>query len=476
MVEIAPSYEELVARARGLVPTLRERGARTETLRRLPDETIADLAESGLFAAYRPSRYGGAEVPFRGFIELGAALAAGCGSTSWVYNNIVSHNWMLGYWPEAAQDEIWGGHHDALIGSGLVMAEGAVRTVEGGWRLTGRWPFSSGIDPVTWVMLGGRVAAAPGAAPEPHLFLVPRSHYRIIDTWYVMGLAGTGSKDVACDDVFVPAHRGLPVASGGGGPHPGSAVNPGPLFRLPWYAVFSFVNAGTPLGIAQGAVRDFAAASRSRIASHSGKALIDLATVQLRLAEAATLVDAAETVMLKDCDEAMAIAESRPRARAHRPGALAARRRLCGAARGARRRSRVRRRRRRRHPRQPPAAARAARRACGQWTYRGELGFERRDLRPGRARPGAGIPALGSAGGTDHAGHAGHEAELDRVRRCAQLANAGGHADDASLEAVPLWVGAAQPPSGIVHVGEGAHSQARRGQGLDDVNRQPAEI
>jgi 3-hydroxy-9,10-secoandrosta-1,3,5(10)-triene-9,17-dione monooxygenase len=323
-------YDEMIARARALVPVLVERARHCEELRRIPDETVADLQAQGLFAAFRPARYGGAEIPFRGFIELGAILASGCASTSWVYNNLVSHNWLLGYWPLAAQDEVWCPDPDALIGSGLVMAAGEVRAVEGGWRLTGRWPFSSGVDPSTWLMLGGRVPRAPGAEPEQHLFLVPRADYRVIDTWHAMGLAGTGSKDVVADDIFVPAHRGLPFATSQGGPHPGSVANPGPLYRLTWYPVFSFVTSGTSLGIAQGAVRDFAAAIRSRAATYSGRALAELVTLQMRLAEAATLVDAAETVMLKDCDEAWAIAEASrlpdmtDRARWRRDGAYGA--------------------------------------------------------------------------------------------------------------------------------------------------------
>jgi 3-hydroxy-9,10-secoandrosta-1,3,5(10)-triene-9,17-dione monooxygenase len=326
----APSYDEMVTRARALVPTLRDRARHAETLRRIPDETVADLRDAGLWAAFRPKRFVGAEIPARGYIELGAILASGCASTSWVYNNIVSHNWMLGYWPPAAQDDVWGADPEALIGSGLVMAEGEVRAVEGGWRIKGRWPFSSGVDPVQWLMLGGRVPTREGGTPEPHLFLVPLVDYRVVDTWHAMGLAATGSKDVTVADAFVPAHRGVPVAVGNGGPHPGSTVNPGPLYRIAWYSVFSFVNAGTPLGIAEGAVRDFAEATRARAATYSGKALAELATLQMRLAEAATLVDAATTVALKDCDEAMAMAERGDvaplidRARWRRDGAYAA--------------------------------------------------------------------------------------------------------------------------------------------------------
>ena len=325
-MKAAPSYDTLLAEARALVPRLVARAAETERLRRLPEATVADLAAAGLWAAYRPARYGGAEIPIRGVVELGALLGSGCASTSWVFNNLVAHSWMVGYWPEAAQDEIWSEHPEALIGSGLVMSAGRARAVEGGFRLSGRWPFSSGIDISPWVLLGGFAENQ-----EPRFYLVRRAEMTIIDTWHVMGLAGTGSKDVAVDDVFVPAYRSLPATAGRGGPHPGIAVNPGPLFRLPWYPLFSFVTAGTSLGIAQGAVRDFAAATRDRVATYSGRTLADLPTLQLRIAEAATLVDAAEAVLLKDCAEADALAaadrvpEMEARARWRRDGAYAAR-------------------------------------------------------------------------------------------------------------------------------------------------------
>ena len=318
-------YDNLLANARALVPRLIARAADTERLRRLPDATVADLGAAGLWAAYRPARFDGAEIPIRGLIELGALLGSGCGSTSWVYNNLVVHNWMVGYWPEAAQEEIWGNTPDALIGSGLVMSAGRAHAVEGGFRLRGRWPFSSGIDFSTWVLLGGFAENQ-----EPRFYLVPRAEMSIIDTWQVMGLNGTGSKDVVVEDVFVPAHRSLPAAAARGGPHPGSVVNPGPLFRLPWYPILSFVTAGTSLGIAQGAVRDFGVAMRDRVATYSGRALADLPTLQLRIAEAATLVDAAEAVLLQDCGEADALAaadrlpEMESRARWRRDAAYAA--------------------------------------------------------------------------------------------------------------------------------------------------------
>jgi 3-hydroxy-9,10-secoandrosta-1,3,5(10)-triene-9,17-dione monooxygenase len=300
---------ELVARARLMVPTLRQRAAEAEKLRRLPDATIADLQETELFRLFQPARYGGIEAPFRAFIDIGGTLGRGCGSTSWVFNNLVVHNWMLGYWPQQTQDEIWKADPRTLIGSSFVFPAGRAEKVEGGYRLSGKWPFSSGIDASAWMMLAAPVVGTGGAA-EPRFFIVPRDDYTAIDNWHAMGLAGTGSKDVAADNIFVPEHRSLAAAQGKGAPHPGSTANPGALYKLAWYALFGFVNGATALGIAQGAIEEFTTAMRARVATATGRQLADLATMQLRVAEAATLIDAAETLMLKDCGEATRIADA----------------------------------------------------------------------------------------------------------------------------------------------------------------------
>jgi 3-hydroxy-9,10-secoandrosta-1,3,5(10)-triene-9,17-dione monooxygenase len=326
----SPDLQELVSRAHALVSSLRERAAETEKLRRVPDATIADLHRSGLFRLFQPARYGGVEAPVRAFVEIGAMLGRGCGSTSWVLNNLVAHNWMLGYWPEAAQDDVWKANPDAVIGSAFVFPAGRAEKASGGYKLSGRWPFSSGIDASDWAMLAATIDEG-GGKKQPSFFLVPRADWTTIDTWHVMGLAGTGSKDVACDAVFVPEHRVIAAKLGKGAPHPGSAVNPGPLYNLAWYALFGFVNGATALGIAQGAVDEFTAATRARVATNSGRSIADFATTQIRLAEAATLTAAAERLMLKDCDEAMVVAASgrqannEEKARWRRDGAFAVR-------------------------------------------------------------------------------------------------------------------------------------------------------
>jgi 3-hydroxy-9,10-secoandrosta-1,3,5(10)-triene-9,17-dione monooxygenase len=323
-------FAGLKANALALVPVLRARAPATEELRRIPDDTLADLHQSGLFRMLQPRRVGGSELPYRALVELGAIVAQGCGSTGWVLTNLASHHWMVGMWPKPAQDEVWNSSPDVLIGSAFVFPAGKARAVEGGYRLSGRWPFSSGVDASQWNLLGAIVRDERDRPVEHRIFLVESSDYAVIDTWFAAGLRGTGSKDVEMAEAFVPAHRSLPLSAISGGPTPGSAVNPGPLFQLPALGLFSFVVAAVSLGIARGAIEDYIAATRARVSGYTGKRLADLATQQLRLAEAAALTDAAEAQMLRDCDEATriiaegAVPSMEEKARWRRDGAYAA--------------------------------------------------------------------------------------------------------------------------------------------------------
>src|SRR5713101_4023567 len=326
----SPDFDELLARAEALIPVLRERAGRAEELRRLPDETIADLHASGLFRILQPARVGGSELPYRALFELTAVIGRGCGSTAWVLANLAAHHWLLGMWHPEAQDEIWGESPDSLISSALIFARGRAQRVSGGYRLSGRWPFSSGIDPSTWNMFGGIVVDEEAGLSEPRMFLVPARDYSVIDTWQVIGLAGTGSKDVEVTDVFVPAYRTLATERIKGGPNRGSEVNPGTLYQLPAVSLFAFAIAGVSLGIARGAIQHFTETTRNRLSAYTGKNLADFTNIQVHLAEASALADAAEAIVLRDCDEATRITEAgvvpsiEQRARYRRDGAFAA--------------------------------------------------------------------------------------------------------------------------------------------------------
>jgi 3-hydroxy-9,10-secoandrosta-1,3,5(10)-triene-9,17-dione monooxygenase len=325
-----PDFAELLARAEALVPALRERAGRAEELRRVPDETIEDLHNSGLFRILQPRRVGGSELPFRSMVELVAVIGRGCGSTSWVLANLAAHHWLLGMWPKRAQDEIWGESPNNLIGSALIFPRGRARPVDGGFRLSGRWPFSSGVDAAAWNLIGAIVQDEETGTAEPRIFVLPASDYTIIDTWHVIGLGGTGSKDVAVEDVFVPEYRTVAAGQIADGRHPGRDINPSVLYRLPAISLFAFCIAGVSLGIAQGAIEYFAETMRTRTSYYTGRNLADFVTLQIHLAEATAMADAARAVILSDCDEATRIVEDglmpalAQRARYRRDGAFAA--------------------------------------------------------------------------------------------------------------------------------------------------------
>jgi 3-hydroxy-9,10-secoandrosta-1,3,5(10)-triene-9,17-dione monooxygenase len=262
--------------------------------------------------------------------ELPAIVGRGCGSTAWVLANLASHHWMLAMWPPEAQEEIWGASPDRLVCSALIFPCGRARKVPGGYRLSGRWAFSSGIDAAAWNMIGALVHDEESGQTEQRIFILPQRDYRVLDTWHVSGLCGTGSKDVEVEDAFVPAHRTLAAEAMREGRHPGRALNPGVLYRLPALSLFPFVTAGVLAGIARGALDDFIAATRTRLGNYTGRSLADFTTLQARIAEAAALVDAAEAVSLGDCDEATRIVAEggmptlEQRARYLRDGAFAA--------------------------------------------------------------------------------------------------------------------------------------------------------
>jgi len=244
------------------------------------------------------------------------------------------HHWMLALWPRQCQDEVWGEDPDVLIASALMFPPGKAVAVPGGYRLTGRWPFSRGVDQSRWNMIGAVVQG--DNAGEMRMFVVPRADYEILDTWHAMGLRGTGSKDVEAKNVFVPEHRTIAVDSTKGGAHPGDADNPGAIFRIPFFAALPHMLVGIPLGIAQGAYDTFVAGMRERVSRYSGKGLADMTAMQMRVAEAGACVDTARLVLRHHCESAQAIAlrgevpDLLAKAAWRRDGAFAAQ--LCGRA------------------------------------------------------------------------------------------------------------------------------------------------
>lgn len=296
---------DLVKAARAMQPVLRERAPKAEQLRRIPDETIDDFHRAGLFRMLQPSRVGGYEVHPTVYMDVCAEIAKACASSAWVLSNLAIHHHFLALWDEQAQDDVWGASPDTLVGSSYIFTAGRAEAVEGGWRLSGRWPFSSGINPCEWAVVGASTAAAEDAPAERRYFLVPRSDYAIIDTWRVVGLQGTGSHDLEIDDVFVPAHRCLSFSESVGGKAPGLAINTAPLFRISMLATGGLTLLAILYGSARGAVDDYVADIRIRSGRVSGRGLADMTAVQTRIAEAEVNLDTVDLILRSDWERVM---------------------------------------------------------------------------------------------------------------------------------------------------------------------------
>jgi len=293
-------YKGIWEKAEALLPVLRERAPKCEELRRIPDETLRDFHDAKLFRIQQPKRVGGAELEFVAIVHFGALLARACASTSWNFINFAAHHHMLGMFPPKAQDEIWSRSPDALIASSFVFPAGKAQKVKGGYVISGRWPFSSGVDPSEWNMLAGLSRLDDNAPPEQRVFLLERSQYKVIDTWFAGGLRGTGSKDVEVKEQFVPEHRTLAVADTKGGPTPGSAVNPSPLYQIPVFALFPYMLSGVALGIAEGLIADFSPKTGKMTATR----IAEIQSTQIRLGEATAYARASRVIQETNCMEA----------------------------------------------------------------------------------------------------------------------------------------------------------------------------
>ncbi|WP_414645963.1 acyl-CoA dehydrogenase family protein [Bradyrhizobium sp. 26S5] len=300
-------YSVMVARARALVPALRERAQRTEDLRRLPPETERDLHDNGLFRILQPKRVGGSELDYVALVDCADALGQGDASVSWNFANLASHHWMLGMFAPEAQSAVWGKDPDTLIASSFVFPAGRARKTSGGYILSGHWPFSSGVEACGWNMLASVVASDDEAdGVEYRLFLLNRRDYSIDDTWNAAGLRGTGSNDVRVTDAFVPEHMTIAVSDLAGGATPGSVVNPNALYMLPVFSLFPYVLSGVGLGNAQACLDDYVEIARHRASTYNRAKIGDLQSTQIKIAEASAKIDAARLIMRTNCVEVLA--------------------------------------------------------------------------------------------------------------------------------------------------------------------------
>jgi 3-hydroxy-9,10-secoandrosta-1,3,5(10)-triene-9,17-dione monooxygenase len=290
-------YEEAMRRAREIVPVLLERAQKCEDARLLLPENEKLLHQTGLFRFHQPKRFGGMELPFVAVVDIVSELARGCPSTAWNVGNLGCHHWILGYYEPETQHEVWDQNPDVLIASSIALAAGRGRKAKDGFVVSGRWPFSSGVDNSDWNMLAVTIYDEEKAV-DWRLCLVPKSDYKVIDTWYAMGMIGTGSKDIEVKEVFVPERRALALTRCRGGlEHPGARLNSGPLFRVPIVASAGHPLSATALGTAEGAFEHVLQTFKTRVGTYTGAKVSDFQAVQVKLARARGLIDSARYLM-----------------------------------------------------------------------------------------------------------------------------------------------------------------------------------
>jgi 3-hydroxy-9,10-secoandrosta-1,3,5(10)-triene-9,17-dione monooxygenase len=303
---VIPEPQQMVERAREMVPRLARRAPQAEAARRLPGETVAEMQEAGFFRILQPKRWGGYEMHPSVYYDVLMTLAEGCFSTAWVFGVVGIHPWVLALYDDRAAQEIWGKDTSTLISSSL-MPGGQAIPADGGFRLTGRWLYSSGCDHCAWALVGGVVASSEPGAFDWRFFLLPRRDYQIVDTWNVSGLKGTGSQDIVAQDAFVPAYRAHKVIDFYNCIGPGQSINTAPLYRIPAAQILYLGVACGAIGALQGMLDVFLDYGRKRTTIR-GKTTDD-PFAQVACAEAAATVDELKLVLHRNLDNLVAFAQ-----------------------------------------------------------------------------------------------------------------------------------------------------------------------
>lgn len=281
--------QELITAAWELVPVLAERAQTCEEQRQLPAETIADFEQAGFYRISQPKEYGGYQMSPEVIFKVAMILARGCPSSAWCMALISVHNWEPGLMDARAALDLWGEDQDVRYSSSYAPM-GKLAVVEGGYRLSGHWEWSSGSGHCSWVMVGALLPrpddADPAAPREQIALLVPGQDYTIIDTWHVSGLKGTGSNDIVVEDAFVPEHRIHRVNA------PSQRAFGGGVYDLPFANIFALCLCSVTQGIAEGALEAYGEYLARRVHKFDGKPMSNDPFQQRKLSEASIEVRA----------------------------------------------------------------------------------------------------------------------------------------------------------------------------------------
>ncbi len=275
----------LLERARALAPTLASRARVTEQQRAPHDESIRDLIEAEIPQLLVPRRWGGHELGLEAMLEVVEVLSASCMSTGWIAAFYIGHNLLAARLSEKAQAEIFADRPFCLMPAATAPTVQA-REVPGGYELTGRTPWGSGVMHADWVLMGGLTAEM-----QPLIFVLPIDDIEVVDTWHMSGMAGTGSNDMVVDGAFVPTHRVTPMIAFADGETDGAKIHPNPIYRMPLMPFVQCESLGVFTGGLRGATTAFDEALRVRVRGHTLAAVREHPLAHLQLGTAQVHAD-----------------------------------------------------------------------------------------------------------------------------------------------------------------------------------------
>jgi alkylation response protein AidB-like acyl-CoA dehydrogenase len=287
----------LAERTRALAPRVAAAAAEAERLRRPVDEIWNALRAAGYFYMYVPRRFGGLEVTTDEFIDITLPIAEACPSTAWAASFCAEHNWIASHFPQETQEALFGGRHPYIIAPGVTTPIGEAIPADGGYRVSGRWKWGTGVMHADWIIAGALVPASETARPTPLFCLFPAADAVVLDTWYAAGMAGTGSNDIVARDLFVPEARTVPLGALASGRAPGSRGYDNPIYRMPMLPFLAMTAAMSALGAARLALTAY----RERLGAHARQGAAtpqaEKPAAQIRLGKADVMIAAAEQVV-----------------------------------------------------------------------------------------------------------------------------------------------------------------------------------
>ncbi|NLU78281.1 acyl-CoA dehydrogenase [Micromonospora sp. HNM0581] len=309
------------SRVAELASRVAKRADEIEQRRGLPDDLLDDLRAAGCFRMLAPASHGGDQLDLPDVLTVLEQLARADAATAWTVGQVALSHLIVRCGPAAALDDVFADGPDTLV-AGAVAPKGRARTTEGGWRLTGQWPFVTGCPRARWfylncVLVAGRsVPVGPDGVPTTRILFVPASEVRVVDTWRVLGLRGTASHDVAVDDARVPEHRAV------------AARDDDAVHRI---AQSSLIIGAVAVGLADGALADLVRlAVDGKRPALSARRLATSTVFQDRLGEAQTVHRAARALLYAEAVEAQsATGASTPLRRARLRAAAAQVTTLC---------------------------------------------------------------------------------------------------------------------------------------------------